>query len=188
MSNELKLPALSKQNEQDLRLGDSAPAYAERTIQLREALVQIAILTAQVDGLTKDKHHWHGAYSLVFDQANEFKSRAESAEDELAALRESTTEPFVRGQGVIVNHPRYCGKGVVQYDTGMRKRMVGVLLGNGNTWEYEVDTVSRERILDTTGEYAHHLEVPAERETANAGEDQDTLPARTCHDGRQYRG
>lgn len=68
---------------------------------------------------------------------------------ELLTRRKETQEPtlFVNGQPVIVNNERYHGKGIVQYDTGKRGRMVGVLLGNGNTWEYEYETVTRERIL-----------------------------------------
>lgn len=68
--------------------GKYRDAYREREDSLLESLSQIAALTAQVNGLTKDKHHWHGTYCLVFDQLNEFKSRAENAEAELAALRE----------------------------------------------------------------------------------------------------
>lgn len=48
---------------------------------------------------------------------------------------------FTEGQTVSVNHPRYRGEGTVAYDTGARKRVIGVLLENGNTWEYEVETV-----------------------------------------------
>lgn len=55
-----------------------------REIQLRESLSQIATLTAQVDGLKKDKDHWYSTYGIVFDQANEFKQRGEKAEAELA--------------------------------------------------------------------------------------------------------
>jgi hypothetical protein len=70
--------------------------------------------------------------------------------------------PFKRGQRVRVNSPgRYHGEGIVQDDDRGRKPMVRVLLGNGNTWPYEVETVTlvdvgqwryeRERIVRAEG-------------------------------------
>ena len=116
----------------------------QRERQLREALAQIATLTAQVEDATRDKGHLHIMAARNLE-------RSEKAEAELAALREGAREAFVSGERVIVNHPRYHGKGIVQYDTGNQERMIGVLIGNGNTWEYEYDTVTRERILDADG-------------------------------------
>jgi hypothetical protein len=49
---------------------------------------------------------------------------------------------FQKDQRVRVNHPRFHGEGTVQYDSGVRPRVVGVLLENGNVWEYEVETVT----------------------------------------------
>lgn len=86
--------------------------------------------------------------------------RAEAAEAELAALREGAKELFVSGQRVIVNHPRYRGKGIVRYDTGERKRVVGVLIPNGNIWEYESDTVTLDdSILDTNEEVQNEVQL-----------------------------
>ena len=45
---------------------------------------------------------------------------------------------FEDGVKVIVDHPRYKGEGIVN---GRINQSVGVLLPNGNTWYYEVDTV-----------------------------------------------
>jgi hypothetical protein len=64
----------------------------------------------------------------------------------LAAVRRELAERdkplFKYGETVFVDNSRYKGSGVVQYDTGTRGRMVGVLLENGNTWEYEIATVT----------------------------------------------
>ena len=49
---------------------------------------------------------------------------------------------FNKGDRVRVNHPHYHGEGIVQYDSGYRPRVIAVLLENGNTWDYEVDTVT----------------------------------------------
>lgn len=63
-----------------------------------------------------------------------------SLKKQLDELKKEPKE-FERGQKVIVEHERYHGKGTVMYDTGRRRRMIGVLLGNGNVWEYEIETV-----------------------------------------------
>lgn len=84
MSDEAKLPELNKQTEQDLRLGDSGPAYAERTIQLCEANAQIAALTAQV--ASKDAG-WAIAKSRL--------TRIHDLEGELAALRSSYADEII---------------------------------------------------------------------------------------------
>jgi hypothetical protein len=42
----------------------------------------------------------------------------------------------------MVNHGRYHGEGIVSGDEGEHRRMVHVLLSNGNTWPYEVETIS----------------------------------------------
>lgn len=48
---------------------------------------------------------------------------------------------FLKGTKVRVDNYRYHGEGIVQWDTGVYQRMIGVLLENGNTWPYEVETV-----------------------------------------------
>lgn len=42
---------------------------------------------------------------------------------------------------VYVENEQFTGYGIAQYDTGLRKRAIGVLLENGNTWEYDAATV-----------------------------------------------
>lgn len=147
-----------------------------RERQLREALAQIATLNARVEDVNEQredlaslgsewKHRAEKAEAELAtakellaaidphfsaDASLRLMHRANVAEADIAALREEESELFVSGQRVIVNNPRYHGSGIVQYDTGTRKRMVGVLLGNGNTWEYEVETVTLyEHVLDT---------------------------------------
>ena len=164
---EVVLPTLDKASELlEARYGmytfASVQAFREDVErQLRSALTQIAALTKQVENQRRrinnlDKilftYNANGvvdadAMAIKFLESTETVSKLEA---ELAALREGATEvePFLNGERVIVNHPRYQGKGIVQYDTGNRQRMIGVLLGNGNTWEYEVGTVTREHILD----------------------------------------
>ena len=91
-----------------------------------------------------------------------------SREDLLAALDELIQfrlEPplFVEGQHVIVNNPRYHGPGIVQYDSGVpRRRVIGVLLGNGNVWNYEVETVT----LDPKEERRNNVESGENSRTA----------------------
>lgn len=65
-------------------------------------------------------------------------------ERHFAAYQNSQIEPreILKGETVMVNHERYHGPGIAQYDSGQRKRVIGVLLGNGNVWEYEVETVT----------------------------------------------
>lgn len=50
-------------------------------------------------------------------------------------------EPIKFGQPVYVKNPQFAGYGIAQYDSGSRKRVIGVLLENGNTWDYDADTV-----------------------------------------------
>lgn len=64
-----------------------------------------------------------------------------AAEDEIKRLVGSDKPLFEAGQRVRVDHPRFRGNGIVQYDSGARSRVIGVTLENGNTWEYEVETV-----------------------------------------------
>lgn len=45
------------------------------------------------------------------------------------------------GMQVFVDNPQFTGYGIAQYDTGDRKRCIGVLLENGHTWEYDIATV-----------------------------------------------
>lgn len=75
-----------------------------------------------------DRMEWHGLGNCVEVCSN---------------CTGSGEEPklFQKGQRVRVNNSRFTGEGVAQYDTGSRGRVVGVLLENGNVWEYEVETV-----------------------------------------------
>jgi hypothetical protein len=63
---------------------------------------------------------------------------------ELLALREQTRElPVIEpGTRVRVDHPRYHGEGIAQGDDKDHIRTVAVLLGNGNVWNYERETVT----------------------------------------------
>lgn len=73
------------------------------------------------------------------------KERAEQIEKlqaTLVGVRADAAQPeFKPGQKVMVDNERYHGPGVVHDDTGIRRRKIGVTLGNGNTWWYEVETV-----------------------------------------------
>lgn len=44
------------------------------------------------------------------------------------------------GGAVYVDNPQFRGYGIAQYDNGGHRR-IGVLLENGNTWEYDAATV-----------------------------------------------
>lgn len=71
--------------------------------------------------------------------AQQMADFAEDVAKEIAQRQKPTL--FTKGQIVQVDNPQYRGKGIVQYDSGARKRIVGVLLENGNTWNYDADTV-----------------------------------------------
>ncbi len=57
-----------------------------------------------------------------------------------APAQEPPNESVV-GKIVRVDHPRFNGYGFAQYDSGDRSRVIGVVLENGNTWDYEIETV-----------------------------------------------
>lgn len=79
MSKEVEFPINIEQDEDDIALNPDAEVNVLKS--------QIADLNVQVEGLRKDKDHWYSAYGLVFDQANEFKQRAEKFEAELATAK-----------------------------------------------------------------------------------------------------
>jgi hypothetical protein len=68
----------------------------------------------------------------------------EQLAEELIAFRERVDEQpeFKRGQFVEVKHQAFTGVGIVDHDTGFRKRMVFVRLENNNVWPYESNTVT----------------------------------------------
>lgn len=122
---------------------------ARQMLALRQLSARSERLESENDRLREKQSAWVDQVTKALDLTNANLKLREKAEAELAALREgATANLFSCGERVIVDNPRYRGKGIVRYDTGKRGRMVGVLLGNGNTWEYEFETVTRERILD----------------------------------------
>jgi hypothetical protein len=61
---------------------------------------------------------------------------------DFAAFFTPSAEPRITlGMQVFVDNPQFTGYGIAQYDTGDRKRCIGVLLENGHTWEYDIATV-----------------------------------------------
>lgn len=72
---------------------------------------------------------------------------------------------YKHGARVVVDHPRYKGEGHVAYN---KPRVVGVLLGNGNTWEYEAETVrpctrkTIQQLIDETPPGGELIVPPAE--------------------------
>ena len=73
----------------------------------------------------------------------------------IAAWNTRAERPVLKaGQRVMVNNERYHGEGIVVGDDGEYRRMVQVLLGNGNTWPYEFETVT----LVDAGRWAYERE------------------------------
>lgn len=61
-----------------------------------------------------------------------------------ASTGEANPKSFL-GLPVYVDNPQFTGYGIAKYDSGDRKRVIGVLLENGNTWEYDATTVREAR-------------------------------------------
>lgn len=74
-----------------------------------------------------------------------------------------TTYSLTQGRNVYVDCPQFTGYGIAQYDTGDRKRCIGVLLENGNTWDYPIEAV-RVANEDETGKFPPHMR-PASQTT-----------------------
>lgn len=57
-------------------------------------------------------------------------------------MRASTAPGWIAdGTPVYVDNPQFTGYGIAQGDSGSRKRVISVQLENGNTWNYDADTV-----------------------------------------------
>lgn len=72
------------------------------------------------------------------------QAQLKAAEEKLAALsgpQNGQGAESVVGKIVRVDHPRFTGYGLAHYDSIEHKRFISVLLENGNTWNYEVETV-----------------------------------------------
>jgi Na+/proline symporter len=54
---------------------------------------------------------------------------------------QSEKPPFSKGAPVYVENHQFTGYGLAQHDTAAEKRVVSVLIENGNTWNYDVNTV-----------------------------------------------
>lgn len=53
----------------------------------------------------------------------------------------AAAEQVKLGGMVYVNNQQFTGYGIAVCDSGNRKRVIGVLLENGNTWNYDAETV-----------------------------------------------
>lgn len=116
---------------------------------LRAVLVQRGKL---IDALGMMYDKWENGIPCYDDpedcsgsNGNAFKLSEEEEREVLSLIPQYQSKPITalpQGARVRVDHPRYHGEGIVQYDSGPRKRVIGVLLENGNVWEYEVETVT----------------------------------------------
>ena len=70
---------------------------------------------------------------------------------------------LLQGRNVYVDNPQFQGYGIAQYDSGERKRVIGVLLENGNTWEYDAATVRAAR-EDERDKFPPHMRLLASEE------------------------
>jgi hypothetical protein len=61
-------------------------------------------------------------------------------EQKLIEIPAAPSVPLV-GKVVRVDNERFTGFGYATHDSGQRKRVISVMLGNGNTWAYDADTV-----------------------------------------------
>lgn len=74
---------------------------------------------------------------------DELKAAIEAYRKAADALSDEVRERFPIGSRVIVNCPgRYRGPGVSS-GIGTSHATVSVLLGNGNTWDYPIESVRR---------------------------------------------
>jgi len=140
MSKDAKLPALDDRNMQDLLMGDSHPAYAERCVQLLGALAQIAALTARVAILNEQTASLTNL-RMAYAEAVIAKDRAESelaATKQVMSINRDERNQDLESIGIPLcpKHNSYCAPHVSRW---LRAKLAELAaLQEGATVKYEV--------------------------------------------------
>lgn len=106
---------------------------------LNERDTELDMMSCEYPHGTPENTAWHKGVEQAWKRFDVVKARAESALTPEPASQ--TTYSLSQGRNVYVDCPQFTGYGIAKYDTGERKRCIGVLLENGNIWDYPIEAV-----------------------------------------------